>query len=376
MFLDYAVIVGIAVALLSTLLLLFLHKNHLVHYRLLFAIAISSIIASLLFPLSCYALISADGFFSGGWGTVLTVAIALMIHLILVLLCTLGIASFVTEQKASALIEAVRRFFHKAKETVPPVACVQTETGMTEAAEAQRVVSEDPGIHALQGGFEDKNIIEKSVDSENITDKMGIVEIAVLKAENGEKCKSADASLPESVEPDGNDVREDIVHEGMEFFAFEQTESQIAESIAKDYMALYSLLPEQEMTEDAVPAEPEVAVSADREEPMSAVSISDVQPQGESTDELRLSVEEYVDEAFRLKSAGDLEGAILYYMYALDAKPEKELVFWIVVDICSLYKTLGQTALAKDILESYVSSYSDLMEDAVRLEIERNLLHI
>lgn len=89
-----------------------------------------------------------------------------------------------------------------------------------------------------------------------------------------------------------------------------------------------------------------------------------------------LSIAQYIDEAFRLKGLGDFEGAILYYMYALDKNPDKDAVFWIVLDTCVLYKELGQIELAKEILESYVSSYGDLMDVAVRAEIESNLINI
>ncbi|MFZ5990029.1 MAG: hypothetical protein ACOYWZ_23275 [Bacillota bacterium] len=80
-----------------------------------------------------------------------------------------------------------------------------------------------------------------------------------------------------------------------------------------------------------------------------------------------------IDEAFRLKESGDPEGAILNYFYALDKQPENDIVFWLILDICVLYKELGQVELAKDILESYVSEYGDVMDEAVRFEIERNL---
>lgn len=89
-----------------------------------------------------------------------------------------------------------------------------------------------------------------------------------------------------------------------------------------------------------------------------------------------LSVNDCVDEAFRLKESGDFEGAILYYMYALDRKPDKDLVFWIVLDICVLYKSLGQIDFAHEMLSSYVDSYSDVMDSSIREEIERNLLYI
>jgi len=90
----------------------------------------------------------------------------------------------------------------------------------------------------------------------------------------------------------------------------------------------------------------------------------------------KLSINQCVDEAFRLKELGDMEGAILYHMYALDRKPAKDLVFWIVLDICVLYKGLGQIELACDILSNYTDSYGDLMDVSIKAEIERNLSSI
>lgn len=86
------------------------------------------------------------------------------------------------------------------------------------------------------------------------------------------------------------------------------------------------------------------------------------------------TVDGYIDEAFKLKENGDFEGAILYYMYALDMGPENDLVFWIILDTCVLYKELGQTELARDILESYVNIYGNIMDTSVKVEIEKNLL--
>lgn len=84
-------------------------------------------------------------------------------------------------------------------------------------------------------------------------------------------------------------------------------------------------------------------------------------------------LDECIDEAFRLKEAEDREGAILNYLYALDHNPEDDMVFWLVLDICVLYKELGQVELARDILVNYVDKYKDVMDESVRLEIERNL---
>lgn len=86
-----------------------------------------------------------------------------------------------------------------------------------------------------------------------------------------------------------------------------------------------------------------------------------------------LTIEECIDEAFRLRAAGDPEGSILYYMYALDKKPQKELTFWIILDICVMYKSLGQHDLALDILDSYYDIYGNEMDSSIKEEIARNL---
>lgn len=85
------------------------------------------------------------------------------------------------------------------------------------------------------------------------------------------------------------------------------------------------------------------------------------------------SVDESIDEAFGLKEKGDFEGAILSFFYALDNGPSDDVVFWIVLDICVLYKQLGQVELAREVLESYISQFGEIMDEAVRHEIELNL---
>jgi hypothetical protein len=88
------------------------------------------------------------------------------------------------------------------------------------------------------------------------------------------------------------------------------------------------------------------------------------------------TIEGCIEEAFKLKETDDVEGAILYFMDALDKNPCKELTFWIVLDICVLYKNLGQAELAYDILNSYHDAFGDLMDATVKEEIESNLLDI
>ena len=89
-----------------------------------------------------------------------------------------------------------------------------------------------------------------------------------------------------------------------------------------------------------------------------------------------MTIEECIEEAFKLRETEDSEGAILYFMDALDKRPCKELTFWIILDICVLYKSMGQVELAYDILNSYYETFGDLMDVSVKEEIESNLLDI
>ena len=60
-------------------------------------------------------------------------------------------------------------------------------------------------------------------------------------------------------------------------------------------------------------------------------------------------------------------------MDALDKKPDNEVVFWIVVDICVIYKNAGQTELAQDILKTYIDEYESIMSNDVKELILQNL---
>jgi hypothetical protein len=85
------------------------------------------------------------------------------------------------------------------------------------------------------------------------------------------------------------------------------------------------------------------------------------------------AVDRLIEEAFLLKASGDLEGAITNYMYALEHDIEDQVVFWLVLDICVLYKQLGKSDLAKDILESYVTDYGSIMNEDVKAQIISSL---
>ena len=61
--------------------------------------------------------------------------------------------------------------------------------------------------------------------------------------------------------------------------------------------------------------------------------------------------------------------AIEYYMKALQQQPDVEMILWIVLDVCALYKQLGLNELAISILETVSSQYGTAIKPEVKKEI-------
>ena len=60
-------------------------------------------------------------------------------------------------------------------------------------------------------------------------------------------------------------------------------------------------------------------------------------------------------------------------MEALNRNPDDEAAFWIVLDICSIYKNSGQTELAEDILLTYIDEFEHIMSEEVKDQILQSL---
>lgn len=77
--------------------------------------------------------------------------------------------------------------------------------------------------------------------------------------------------------------------------------------------------------------------------------------------------------AFESKDDGRKEEAIEHYIEALQYEPNNEMIYWIVLDVCALYKQLGLNELAKSILQGLDSEYGSLIRPEVKMEIMNNL---
>ncbi len=73
--------------------------------------------------------------------------------------------------------------------------------------------------------------------------------------------------------------------------------------------------------------------------------------------------------ALQKKGNNKKEEAIEYYMKALQHKPDVEMILWIVLDVCALYKQLGLNELAKSILETLATQYGNAIKPEVKKEI-------
>ncbi len=93
----------------------------------------------------------------------------------------------------------------------------------------------------------------------------------------------------------------------------------------------------------------------------------------ETAVETELSAGSLVMKAFESKDRGRRDTAVEYYLKALEQRPDREMIFWIVLDVCTLYKQLGLMELARNILEGMVDKYGTIIQPEIKEEIIKNL---
>ncbi|MCR4435270.1 MAG: hypothetical protein QHH06_08020 [Clostridiales bacterium] len=403
--LTYTVAVITIVVLTSAVLAFMLHKKAVLSINVLLAVMIGAAAvaaAGLTYPFFLGLSLSLH------IGVPFIVTVTILIYIIFLLLVTTFVSTLVTDR---GMGEASKKGGDIADNLLQP-AC--------EAEEAQGTpVYEEPAdleIVYMDGNSTAKISDEDEPENKNIPDERQAEGTGGCTGEDtadgqryggaiqeGEKEENAGEVLPERPGMDENeDMDEDKETEsgeegnraesegknGEDFELMSQKETFTDEfetdDIQEDIPFGLREKEDSSPTEAAPPTadEEEAAdeVEEVNEEPGTAF-MEDGDTEDSSGDDMEacgvvgeMDIEGYIDEAFRLKQEGDFEGAILYYMYALDMKPEDGLAFWIVLDLCVLYKNLGQVELAKDILESYRNVYSNMMDETIKVEIEKNLL--
>lgn len=85
-------------------------------------------------------------------------------------------------------------------------------------------------------------------------------------------------------------------------------------------------------------------------------------------------IDTLIDMAFTYKMQKNHELAIFTYMEALKRIDDHNLSMLIIIDICSIYKELGQSDFAKFILEDFKEKYKKVIDASIIKVIEDNLL--
>jgi len=85
-----------------------------------------------------------------------------------------------------------------------------------------------------------------------------------------------------------------------------------------------------------------------------------------------MTVEQCIDSAFAAKTEGKYVEAIEYYIQALEKKPEEQLILWIIIDVCSLYRELGQESLAKEMIQSYIETAGNSISQEIKDDLTKN----
>lgn len=84
-------------------------------------------------------------------------------------------------------------------------------------------------------------------------------------------------------------------------------------------------------------------------------------------------IEQFIEKAFEMKEKGMFLEAVDYYIKALDKKPEDDLILWIVIDICSLYKQMGQNKLAREMMQSYIDTFGGTLSPQTKEELIKSM---
>lgn len=252
-----------------------------------------------------------------------------------------------------------------------------TATEETIAAVAEPVINEKewviPEIEQLEP--QPDEVVEDAEVSVDIEDTIFEEILPPVVSVQPDLPEFNEVSEPIIPEPDA--VVEEIVPEPEDL---EKLEAEIKNEETDTY--------EELVTEEAVPVTeveqaekelPEVEQNEDTDQIDSAGELIvtentvDTELINISSEMEAINAESYIIKAFESKDQGNKVQAIDYYFKALELKPEDDMIFWIALDICTLYKQLGMSDLATIILEGLVDQYGSIIQPEIKVEIMKNL---
>ncbi|MDA8233384.1 MAG: hypothetical protein M0Z31_00985 [Clostridia bacterium] len=88
------------------------------------------------------------------------------------------------------------------------------------------------------------------------------------------------------------------------------------------------------------------------------------------------NMEEYIEQGFNAKFAGDSETAIGFFCKAMEFGPQADLLQMISLDIFSMYKELGKYSEARTFLNRYLEDNEETLSDHIRNDILINIKRV
>lgn len=171
----------------------------------------------------------------------------------------------------------------------------------------------------------------------------------------------------ESVEEKSSETVEEYIVSG------EENNAELVQEYGVEAVEAVSAVKEADLNESEIPETREdydEAIGCIKAE-MQQCNISDNGAASEYIEEPDAQL--FIIKAFESKKSGAKDKAIQYYMEALEHQPDSNTIFWIVLDICAIYKQMGLAALAVSILDEVVNKYNSIIQPEVKAEILNNL---
>ncbi|PYG87282.1 hypothetical protein LY28_02187 [Ruminiclostridium sufflavum DSM 19573] len=228
----------------------------------------------------------------------------------------------------------------------------------------------DTAMAKIKFGSAD-NMLKKPVDTKQKIDTMGIEKSEEASENSALHNVSEDASAENS---------EDAVHNSTLYIeqamgekacgcgSFEESDSNMCEFNEE----INDFKDKCVMGEQLAAAETEVQVA----EIPDNINIPESEPQipAPEAEQNKASAamedaKSLVFKALQKKGDNRKEEAIVYYMKALQLQPDSEMLLWIVLDVCALYKQLGLNELAISILEAVACQNGTAIKPEVKKEI-------
>ena len=353
------IFISIAVVLLSTAtLLLIFHRNHTVDLRYRIGLVLSAIFActgSLLFPglLNLFSQNMALRFF-------IVFFLSLLLYIVVLFIMMILVFQIVSIEKMDDLV----RKWEEKKQKRKDARELKLKEKEEKAAISNNALKLNPEQNtdsaadegSAPNGPDMAGAIEKAAETLNVnSNQEQVADSAVDLMSDDEKSASNGMDTVEGIEkavetPNVNSNQEQVADSAVDLMSDDEKSASNGQYIVEA-----------------------IEKTVDTPDIIDKMGIDELPDSVQPAPEQENSLEEIIHKAFSLKQQGNVLEAAALYMEALDQKPDNETAFWIVLDICAIYKSTGNADLAEDILLTYIDAFEHLMSEEIKDQILQSL---